>query len=426
MPEKVDLPMFWGLDANSQDSMDALDWLTGTEAGKLLQAKNDDNLTKLEEIDKFYYNTAESLLLLHLQESKPTLMGFHHAFSLVSSRAFLVDAYHGLSMVPIADVFNHGADNQVHLESDYNVCPECGSLQECPHDKDDLTDVEHKLASSENQEDNLDTSLLMVTNAGIPPDTEVFNTYGETLSNSQLLNQYGFMLETNDNMRLSWTMYNVVQELYTDLFLIERLPTTERRNIVTYMFQVLTALEVEEVEKLLSTQSDLVYYEDTKEEHFFVKYEGLSHPLWALLFVLSLIRYRQSNKNFDVDPAALALDVLKLQTTLEALEGDDEGQIYENDPVFNKSGKADKAAVELLRGMSNLSVALCDHRGRNSGKPGSFDYDLFKLLDELPKGNTRTRLAVSLVITERSILKNCQAGWQSMAKRISSTLPGLS
>lgn len=32
-----------------------------------------------------------------------SLSGFCHAYSLVSSRAFWVDAYHGLSMVPIAD-----------------------------------------------------------------------------------------------------------------------------------------------------------------------------------------------------------------------------------------------------------------------------------------------------------------------------------
>ena len=34
---------------------------------------------------------------------EPSLCGFYRSFSLVSSRAFLVDAYHGLSMVPIAD-----------------------------------------------------------------------------------------------------------------------------------------------------------------------------------------------------------------------------------------------------------------------------------------------------------------------------------
>lgn len=42
--------------------------------------------------------------------------GFLHSYSLVSSRSFLVDAYHALAMVPIADAFNHTAENHVHLE----------------------------------------------------------------------------------------------------------------------------------------------------------------------------------------------------------------------------------------------------------------------------------------------------------------------
>lgn len=29
--------------------------------------------------------------------------GFQHAYALVSSRAFMIDGYHGLAMVPIAD-----------------------------------------------------------------------------------------------------------------------------------------------------------------------------------------------------------------------------------------------------------------------------------------------------------------------------------
>ncbi|PPQ88992.1 hypothetical protein CVT25_005091 [Psilocybe cyanescens] len=443
--EMVDLPIFWGLDVNSQDALEALDWLTGTEAGKMLHGKNEDNLTKLvgtlsisesspfillrqkqEEIDNFYYDIAEPLLSRHLEASKPTLMGFHRAFSLVSSRAFLVDAYHGLSMVPIADAFNHSVDNQIHLESDYNVCPECGSLHECPHDRDDVTDVDTKPGSPKNAEDAHDSCYMMVTNAGIPPQAEIFNTYGETLSNSQLLNQYGFVLQSNDNARLSWTMYHIVQHLVVELFSLDWFPNQERRNIVTYMFQVLSALEVEEVESLLSSQSDLIYYEDTKEEHFFLKYEGLSHPLWAILFVLATIRYRHCNGNVDLDPGTLALQTLKLQTTLEALDGNDEDEEQHGNEALSGILKgSDKAAVDILQEIGSLCIALCDHRLRNNGKSDSVDEDLFKLLDELPPDNTRTRLAVSLVITERSILKSCLAGWQSLTRHVSSTLHDL-
>ena len=32
-----------------------------------------------------------------------TFEGYKHAYALVSSRSFIVDAYHGLAMVPVAD-----------------------------------------------------------------------------------------------------------------------------------------------------------------------------------------------------------------------------------------------------------------------------------------------------------------------------------
>lgn len=41
---------------------------------------------------------------------------FRRAYALVSSRAFWVDAFHGLALVPIADAFNHSEENHVHLE----------------------------------------------------------------------------------------------------------------------------------------------------------------------------------------------------------------------------------------------------------------------------------------------------------------------
>lgn len=47
-------------------------------------------------------------------------------------------------------------------------------------------------------------SCDMVTNAPIPPDAEVLNTYGETLTNAQLLARYGFVLDSNDNDVIAW------------------------------------------------------------------------------------------------------------------------------------------------------------------------------------------------------------------------------
>ena len=45
------------------------------------------------------------MLRLAKLSSRSSLEGFRHAFALASSRAFMVDAYHGLAMVPIADAY---------------------------------------------------------------------------------------------------------------------------------------------------------------------------------------------------------------------------------------------------------------------------------------------------------------------------------
>jgi hypothetical protein len=55
-------------------------------------------------IFKFYEEYA-SPLFDTLGLGSLTLSDFHHAFSLVSSRAFHVDAYHKVAMVPIADAY---------------------------------------------------------------------------------------------------------------------------------------------------------------------------------------------------------------------------------------------------------------------------------------------------------------------------------
>lgn len=44
----------------------------------------------------------------------------------------------------------------------------------------------------------------MVTNAPIVPFAEIWNTYGETLTNAELLVRYGFLLDSNENDVIVW------------------------------------------------------------------------------------------------------------------------------------------------------------------------------------------------------------------------------
>ena len=134
-------------------------------------------------------------------------------------------------------------------QSEFDVCTSCGSLTQCSHDFEDenevtndkglqgaserqigmdtlrsrrhISHIEPRLVpasgvgtDAENNSmsagTNMDTDAPtvpdhemdtcdMVSNVPISPWTEVFNTYGEHLTNAQLLTRYGFALDENAN-----------------------------------------------------------------------------------------------------------------------------------------------------------------------------------------------------------------------------------
>nr|DAD37185.1 TPA_asm: hypothetical protein HUJ06_007826 [Nelumbo nucifera] len=139
------------------------------------------------------------------------------AKSLVSSRAFEIDDYHGYGMVPLADLFNHktGAED-IHFTS---VCSHPGSndgdniesndeydrnadedlLTENFHSRDscsltadagnyylNCSDVD---SSSNSGDDPMILELILVKD--VKAGDEVFNTYG-SMGNAALLHRYGF------------------------------------------------------------------------------------------------------------------------------------------------------------------------------------------------------------------------------------------
>ncbi|GJP79073.1 hypothetical protein CLOP_g9318 [Closterium sp. NIES-67] len=138
------------------------------------------------------------------------------AKSLISSRAFAIDSWHGHGMVPLADLFNHRtASESVHFtindeESDQEESDADGEESKKEGEKDsgkvkedggdegeiEVSGNEAKVekpesAGEEGIEENTTEHLemIMVRNEG--PGDEVFNTYGQ-LSTAALLLRYGF------------------------------------------------------------------------------------------------------------------------------------------------------------------------------------------------------------------------------------------
>ncbi|KAK7679455.1 hypothetical protein QCA50_017509 [Cerrena zonata] len=242
------------LKENPEDGALARRWSVGTEIDR--EQRTEDGVWLLDELQDYYRNTvlpvfrrlnkirqfaepgpSQQSSFSIPQDCHPTLRGYLHAYSLVSSRAFLVDAYHGLSMVPIADAFNHSIPNHVHLESEYDVCVICGSLSQCLHDTDGEGEDSSSSHLPTHSWPNIDPNDTcdMTSNLPIPPHVQIYNTYGENLTNAQLLVRYGFALPSgcNDNDVVSWKFH----ELPTVESLALPTPQDKRKSSVGDSYQ---------------------------------------------------------------------------------------------------------------------------------------------------------------------------------------------
>ncbi|XP_019441145.1 PREDICTED: ribosomal lysine N-methyltransferase 3 [Lupinus angustifolius] len=166
-----------------------------------------------------YEDWKERILpLLNLAPSKlnPVFFGIEQYFaarSLISSRSFEIDDYHGSGMVPLADMFNHktGAED-VHFtatpsnyesdndvdgnNSDESITDEEALAQNSSIDATDF-DAAHVSDSECSSDIGGDPSMLeMIMIKDVSSGAEVFNTYG-LLGNAALLHRYGFTEQDN-------------------------------------------------------------------------------------------------------------------------------------------------------------------------------------------------------------------------------------
>lgn len=118
---------------------------------------------------------------------------FAHTYSLVSTRAFVIDLYHLVALCPFADILNHsGPGHHTSLASDDFVCHICGSLPACVHDGPEPNRLAHLAERERARLSNLDT-VDMYVEWPVKEGKEVLNTYGEGLGEARLLVEWGFV-----------------------------------------------------------------------------------------------------------------------------------------------------------------------------------------------------------------------------------------
>ena len=210
LPPRVNVPMLW--------TPESLQMLQGTFLHETLEW---DRKALVQDYNEYVV----PLFQKHpdvLNASELTVEKFVDAYSIVTSRAFMVDAYLGNCLVPFADIFNHKTDGEhVHFEADSDVCEFCGKAYgtcgcEVSFDSDSEGD-EWESESNNSKEESIDESIdeledidhesiedednIMVMSVVRPckRGQEVFNTYG-CLPNTDLLNLYGFCEKDNAYM----------------------------------------------------------------------------------------------------------------------------------------------------------------------------------------------------------------------------------
>ncbi|KAL5566330.1 hypothetical protein UlMin_029494 [Ulmus minor] len=158
LPQRECLPLVW-----TPHEVDSL--LRGTELAMTIE----------EDKGLMYEDWKENIVpLLESASLDPSFFGaqdYLDARTLIASRSFQIDDYHGFGMVPLADLFNHKtAAEDVHFTS------------LSPHSDSD---------SDSDSETPIDEALEMIMVKDVQAGSEVFNTYG-SLGNAALLHRYGF------------------------------------------------------------------------------------------------------------------------------------------------------------------------------------------------------------------------------------------
>ncbi|PIA47191.1 hypothetical protein AQUCO_01400106v1 [Aquilegia coerulea] len=245
LPDRECVPLVWTLDEVDK-------FLAGTELHKIVK---DDKALMYEDWKECIFPLIESGPM----QLDPKYFGAEQYFaakSLVFSRSFEIDDYHGYGMVPFADLFNHktGAEN-VHFtsvsspdpSSDDNSDVEDNERQNNDHDESSIEDVttcrsgsptaldqtefpnSNEMDLSSNSEGDSD-SLEMIIVKEVKAGNEVFNTYG-SMGNAALLHRYGFTEPNNTfdivnielNLVLDWSL-----SLFTSRYFRARLSLWRR------------------------------------------------------------------------------------------------------------------------------------------------------------------------------------------------------
>ncbi|KAL6840226.1 hypothetical protein ACP4OV_030036 [Aristida adscensionis] len=185
LPDREPVPLVWPAE-------EAERLLAGTELDKIVKQDREFLCEDWKECIEPLVSSGE----LDVDPDDFSLENYFSAKSLVSSRSFQIDSYHGFGMVPLADLFNHKTDGEhVHFTSAPDASDsEDDDDEEDDDSSDDSADEQSNIENSTNSPSDAGNNvedLEMIVVRDLSAGEEVYNTYG-TMGNAALLHRYGF------------------------------------------------------------------------------------------------------------------------------------------------------------------------------------------------------------------------------------------
>lgn len=211
--------------------------------------------------------------------------------------------------------------------------------------------------------------------------------------------QYGFILEANENDILTWDMEQVL-----DLITVHDVPRV-----------LLSWKRLCEEDWTSISRSSFLYLVDAEASRghsLALNGDGkISHPLWIIVALFSL---DQTDSAFSEEASEPMLSHLRsLLDTQCCIE-----RHLETEGAGGRTDGCsyDFAVLKKLEQVCQLIIRLCADRESKTGVAGfpATVPDVGEYFDALPDSRPRTKLALSVVLSELSVLNKCEATWSEM------------
>jgi len=344
----------------------------------------------------------------------------------------------------------------------------CGSFEECTHDTNDDADPNPQMTlesasgkpitkymSRPNAQLADEGTYEIVSNAPILPYSEVFNTYGEGLTNAQLLVRYGFALDENENDCITWDWGDLRTFAAAALVVPyngdDPRGTSESSDSRSTGADDVMRLYGEAISLWPSaslgwTETGFVCNPETNTAPTSVTTcrcskvyperapycavlclngDGkISHHLWlycALVGYQSVVHATNSGVEeivMELQEVASLLTQLATDASLEDSSDDnidcDGGQQRWRQPFYSPR----TPIAEVVAGTIHTIMCLCRSRSTRIGKDLLTAVEVGEELDRIPPRMSRTRKAMVEVLSEKSLLESVQSAWSGIGKRL--------